>query len=612
MKLKIMNFFLVLSFIYCTFLFCSTRGPVEDEQSHGPAHVVQGENEEAKREPASGGKSGKHLEGAVDAADLARDRDVPSAINKITPGKERNLSRESIDKRRKGTSGLKAGFADDNRQYNYFVEFLEKYADRARHYPIDIGERIILKVQDGKQQSLPNAEVTIYGNGSLLFSGKTYSDGSFPFYPSQFSRSIGSYKASIRYKQMQKDVEINRRGRRDIIADMDGSRPVIARIPLDIVFIFDTTGSMGEEIERLKRTIELIHLNLSTMPSRPVVRFGLVLYKDRLDEYVTQVVPLTGNLNEFQEALARVEASGGGDYPEDLQSALKDAIQKIQWNSNGIRMAFIITDASPHLDYGQDYTYREAVKDARKLGVKIFSVGSGGLTIDGEYVLRQISQYTQAKYIFMTYGEQGESEGGSEGSVSHHTGSNYQTDKLEVIIMRFARDELKNISGKDAAIDDEHFTAVKIGSEKREETLNKLFSMAANQLVDYSSIKVPEGTPASVLPLAASDKSLKINAEYFTEQLVLSLSKSSRFKLVERKGLQGIMKELELSMTGLVDENNAAKVGKFLGAKMLLTGKLYRKSGKFELFLKLLRVETAEVLSMTKARIDPDLGVSAR
>ncbi len=63
----------------------------------------------------------------------------------------------------------------------------------------------------------------------------------------------------------------------------------------------------------------------------------------------------------------------------------------------------------------------------------------GGLDLGGEYVLRQISQYTYGTYIFLTYGERGESEGGVAGSVSHHTGANYQTDRLEAIIIRLAR-----------------------------------------------------------------------------------------------------------------------------------------------------------------------------
>jgi hypothetical protein len=51
---------------------------------------------------------------------------------------------------------------------------------------------------------------------------------------------------------------------------------------------------------------------------------------------------------------------------------------------------FIITDAAPHLDYGQVYTYIKTSQDTRKRAIKYFSVGTGGLDIAGEYVLRQI------------------------------------------------------------------------------------------------------------------------------------------------------------------------------------------------------------------------------
>ena len=514
--------------------------------------------------------------------------------------------------RPEGPSGLKAGFADDNRQYNYFIDFLKKFSSSARHFPIDVSERIILKVVDSNKKPVLNAKVKIFGGQSLLASGLTCSDGSFLFFPSEHGRNIASFSALVEHNQAEKKLDFNRTGRRDVVVALPGPRPVPGRVSLDILFIFDTTGSMGEEIERLRRTIELIYLNLSSIPGRPLVRFGMVLYKDRRDEYVTRVVPLTDNLEAFQAELNHVQASGGGDLPEDLQEALKDSIQRIQWSRDGIRMAFIITDAPPHLDYGQQYTYREAVKDARGMGIKMFTVGSGGLDINGEYVLRQISQYTNAKYIFLTFGEKGEASGGREGSVSHHTGANYQTDKLETIIIRFARDELNNaLEGKLPDLD-EHFLAKKVDFEKNEETIRRLFGMAASQLADYSAINISSKTPTSVLPIEPADPALKVTAEYFGEQLSFSLIKSGTFKLVERKNLQGILRELELTMAGLSDQGNAAKVGKILGAQLLVTGKLYKKQDKYELFMKLLRVETAEVLSVTKARLDFALGLEGQ
>jgi Mg-chelatase subunit ChlD len=511
-----------------------------------------------------------------------------------------------------GGSGLKAGFADDNKQFNYFVDFLTKYSARARHLPINVSERITLNLKDSGGQSVPNAEVQILDRDTVVFSGKSFSDGSFPFFPSEYGGSAKGYRAQVRYDGGNTTVEIERYGRREIDVQLALQRGAVQRVPLDILFIFDTTGSMGEEIARLKRTIEIIHMNLTALPSRPRVRFGMVLYKDRGDEYITRVIPLTENLETFQAELSRINASGGGDLPEDMQSALRDAMTSIRWDPRGVRLCFLVTDAPPHLDYGQSYNYLNAVRDARRLGIKVFTVGSGGLDIHGEYVMRQISQYTSAKYIFLTYGERGESEGGSEGSVSHHTGANFQTDKLETIIMRFARDEIYNLSREREKEDEEFFSANKIDTEKSEETLRKLFGMAASQLADYSTLSIKEKTPTSVLPIAVTGQKMKLNAEYFTEQLVYSMSKNQAFALVERKNLQGIMKELALSQSGIIDEEKAAKVGKMLGARLIVTGTLFMKEQDYEIFLKLLRVETAEVLSVTKARVGRGLGLSQK
>jgi len=86
-------------------------------------------------------------------------------------------------------------------------------------------------------------------------------------------------------------------------------------------------------------------------------------------------------------------------------------------------------------------------------------------------------------------------------------------------------------------------------------------------------------------------------------------AKVKRFKLVERKDLQKVLSELELQLSGLVDDANAAKVGQFLGADILVAGTLYKRADRYELFLKLVRVSTAEVLAVTRAKIAFDLGL---
>jgi Mg-chelatase subunit ChlD len=508
-------------------------------------------------------------------------------------------------------SGLKAGYADDNKQFNYFIHFLDQYGPRAKHYPINISERILVKVVDGAGKPVLNAEIKVSapGGSELLAEGKTYSDGTFFFFPSLYGADIFRYQAVVTHMQQRQDLTLDRQGPREIEVKLSQPRTVPEPLPLDVLFVLDTTGSMGKEIERLKRTIEIINLNLSSLSSKPQVRFGIVLYKDKGDEYVTRTVALTGDLDAFQMELNKVQAGGGGDGPEDLQSALADAVRKISWNPDGVRLVFVITDAPPHLDYGQKYTYVHAAGDAKKQGIKIFSVGTGGLDLAGEYVLRQIAQYTSGRYIFLTYGEKGESEGGQPGSVSHHTGDNFQTDKLETIIIQFAKEEINNVLGAGREGDGEYFTATKISDEDGAATLQKLFEQAVAQLVDYSTIVIAEKTAATVLPISPKDASLSVNAEYFGEQLGLSLSRSKTFTMVERKDLQAVLEELKLQLTGAVSEKDAVKVGKLAGAKMIVTGSLYGNAENYELFLKLLRVESGEVLSVTKARINKKLGL---
>jgi TolB-like protein len=509
-------------------------------------------------------------------------------------------------------SGLKAGYSDDNEQFNYFVKFLDQYKD-VSHYELAIGERIAIKVCDSQGRDVANADIDVKIDGKTAASGRTYSDGSFYLYPLELGNAqAADYVVEAKAMGQSSLAKVPRSGPRSVKIALGAPRAVPSPLPVDVLFVLDTTGSMGEEIERLRSTIEIISANITALKPKPALRFGMVLYRDRDDEYDTKVVPFSSDLGGFQKALDEVSADGGGDDPEDLQSALRDAVGAMKWNADGIRLGFIITDAPPHLDYGQDFTYAASAREAKAKGIKLFSIGAGGLPLEGEYPLRQIAQYTQGKYIFLTYGEKGESEGGEEGSVSHHTGSNFATDKLEAIVIKFVRDEIARQSDRPLEAEEAYSDARKVEDESREETLSKLFTQALQDLSDYSSLRLAPGAKLAVMPLAAAEGSVEgtaAQAEYFGSQLSLAASKSKLFTVVERGNLQAVLGELELQLSGLADEGAAAKAGKLLGADFLVTGTVFRAQERYELFLKLVRVETAEVLAAAKARVDLKLGL---
>ncbi|MDP3177835.1 MAG: CsgG/HfaB family protein, partial [Spirochaetaceae bacterium] len=232
----------------------------------------------------------------------------------------------------------------------------------------------------------------------------------------------------------------------------------------------------------------------------------------------------------------------------------------------------------------------------------------------------QVAQYTQGKYIFLTYGEKTEAEGGAEGSVSHHTGENFATDKLEAVVIRFVKEEIARQSDRALDYDEAYYSAKRTTAESSEDTLGKLFAQALQNLSDYSSYRLGPDTRCAIMPVvpvappsspegAKAEEGLSAQAEYFGSQLALAASKAKIFTLVERKDLQTVLGELELQLSGLADEEGAARVGKLLGAEVLVSATVFRAADRYELFLKLVRVETAEVLAATKARIDEALGL---
>ncbi len=339
---------------------------------------------------------------------------------------------------KKTNSGLRASFSDDNKQYNYFLDFLKKYKNTITHYDLDVSERFIIKCFDKNGKTLPDVEIKITDtDGNTLENGITYSDGAYLFFSSEYDTK--NFILSARYNQQTVRKRFSTQDKRTIKIKFKTTKTPIQNIPLDLLFIFDTTGSMGEEIARLKATIENINLNLNSFSPKPDIRFGMVLYKDKKDSYDTKIIPFTKDLSLFQKQLNKITANGGGDTPEDLQKALDDAVNKMEWRKKSLKLAFIITDAPPHLYKDEKFTYVDAAKKAKSLGLKLFTIGAGGLNITGEYILRQLSQYTYANYVFLTYGEKGESEGGKPGSVSHHTGENFKSDKLDVILIKILK-----------------------------------------------------------------------------------------------------------------------------------------------------------------------------
>ncbi len=149
---------------------------------------------------------------------------------------------------------------------------------------------------------------------------------------------------------------------------------------VEVVFCIDTTGSMNGLIEAAKARVWGIVNGVARSLEGPKLRVGLVAYKDREDEYVTQVLDLTDNLEAVQTRLSQFGANGGGDYPESVNQALSDSVRKVSWSPRDqpvYRVIFLVGDAPPHMDYPDDVKYPESCREARAKGILINTIQCG-------------------------------------------------------------------------------------------------------------------------------------------------------------------------------------------------------------------------------------------
>jgi len=154
---------------------------------------------------------------------------------------------------------------------------------------------------------------------------------------------------------------------------------VLEQPKVEVVFCLDTTGSMSGLIEGAKQKIWAIANQIVKGKPTPKLSIGLVGYRDRGDEYITKVCPLTNDLDAVFENLMSFQAGGGGDTPEHVNRALYDAVHRIKWSNNPMtfKLIFLVGDCPPHMDYQDGYDYRKSCEDAVKQGIIINTVQCG-------------------------------------------------------------------------------------------------------------------------------------------------------------------------------------------------------------------------------------------
>ncbi len=344
---------------------------------------------------------------------------------------------------------LKAGEVDDNLDYAAYQAYLGNFMSGGIRR-VDISERYIITIVNEQQQPVLDATIQIFDGDRPVFESRTYAGGRTIFFPRAIGLTPNSNRLRIEVQKGQSSASgqiIRGQDERQTIV-LAGAEAIPATTKLDVLFLLDATGSMGDEIGSIQQTIDSIAARIAQFEPRPTLRFGLVSYRDQGDAYVTNLDSnFTSDVNAFRQSLLQVRADGGGDTPEDMNSGLQVAIQQMNWSSDSVRLVFLVADAPAHLDYGQEFDYASATREAVRKGIKIYPIGASNTDDLAEYQFRQMAQQTMASFIFLTY-QPGQSGGApGESTTMNVDPEQFTVDRLDDLVVQIVQRELRAAIG---------------------------------------------------------------------------------------------------------------------------------------------------------------------
>jgi Mg-chelatase subunit ChlD len=381
-----------------------------------------------RRAPESGG-SGVVKSGAADRAAL------PASAATTAAGGAFDTSRAQGQ-----VSDLKAGNIDDNADFAGFLSYLQRIGQEGVPFrPLDPSGRIVVTVTDANQHAASGVEVTVKQGDAEIARLRTTADGTVRFQPHAYGAAEGTFTFSAGSSQATATAG----GTATLVAD---APPTTDRVPLDLLFLIDATGSMGDEIARLKTTVATVVDRIEALPGQPDVRIGMTLFRDQGDAFVTATYDFTADIGAFQTALAAVQADGGGDTPEALDEGLDEALAKPSWRPAGTatQLVVLIGDAGGHPDRQLARPYTKSMVDAAARGVKILPIAASSSDDQAEVAFRQLAQFTGGRFVFLSYG----AEGAALGTSTDISKADYEELSLDDLVVRLVADELSARTGQ--------------------------------------------------------------------------------------------------------------------------------------------------------------------
>jgi len=328
---------------------------------------------------------------------------------------------------------LTAGEANDFSKWNYWMDIalpaLDRYKNEWQFFP---ERRVSVQLVNKNKKPVVGEKLKLVNDkDEIVWEAVTDNLGNAELW---INPMISSYDNSGKYilKDKANNVISNhpkefKNGQNLIVLD----KPCLEKRALDLAFVVDATGSMGDEIAYLQSELLDVLKKVESNLKNTEVRYGSVFYRDQGDEYVTRKFDFNDNADQLLKFIKEQNASGGGDFPEAVVEAMDVSVNELKWSTeNSTKIMFLILDAPPHQSQENIDKLFKYVKAAAQKGITIIPLSASDIDKQTEYLMRTFALMTNGTYTFLT------NHSGIGNNHIEPTVESYEVEKLNDLLLR--------------------------------------------------------------------------------------------------------------------------------------------------------------------------------
>lgn len=336
---------------------------------------------------------------------------------------------------------ITAGEWNDLNNWSFWESISEnsEFSEMRNYWNYNLRDRISVNIKSGSENVVDVPVSLLNSENEIVWTSRTNNKGNAELWPllkNSKKTDLKNLKVRVGNETFDNIQKYSKLKNNNLSLKNYNKRDSEKKI--DIAFMVDATGSMGDELDYLKEELLDVISKVKQQNQNAKINMGAVFYRDKGEEYVTKVSDFSSNIDTTISFIKDQSAAAGGDFPEAVETALDKSINSLQWSENATsRILFLVLDAPPHYDEQIVSQIHTLIETASKKGIKIIPITASGIDKETEFLMRYMAIATNGTYVFIT----NDSGIGNDHLVA--SVGDYQVEYLNKLMERLINESIK-------------------------------------------------------------------------------------------------------------------------------------------------------------------------